>query len=89
MSAFKTVNDSNWPFPAVWMMKSIRGCPTAACDPNTTFIQEQILRLAELMPLFQILHGLSVDQLAGDELTPEICIAGQDQELQSFFLSID
>ncbi len=37
----------------------------------------------------QILHGLSVDQLAGDELTPEIYIAGQDQELQSFFLSID
>ncbi len=25
----------------------------------------------------------------GDELTPGIYIAGQDQELQSFFLSID
>ena len=46
-------------------------------------------RWLERRDLVQILHGLSVDQLAGDELTPEIYIAGQDQELQSFFLSID
>jgi len=30
---------------AVQVMKSTRGCPTAACDPNATFAQEQILGL--------------------------------------------
>jgi hypothetical protein len=32
-----------WPFPADWVMKSIRGYPTATCDPNRTF-EEKFLR---------------------------------------------
>ena len=30
-------NGRLWPFPAVQAMKSIRGRPTAACDPTRTF----------------------------------------------------
>ncbi len=29
--------DGSWPIPAVPVMKSTRGCPTATCDPKVSF----------------------------------------------------
>jgi hypothetical protein len=38
----------SWPIPAVQAMKSIRGCPTATCDPLLPFRTVAILPLIDL-----------------------------------------
>jgi hypothetical protein len=38
-------NDRNWPVPAVQAMKSIRGRPTATCDPERSFEARTFQRL--------------------------------------------
>jgi len=45
--ASRLVTDVYWPVPAVQAMKSIRGCSTATCDPNATFVLEQNPKLVE------------------------------------------
>jgi hypothetical protein len=33
----RCLSTDGWPFPAAQTMKSIRGCPTATCDPKESF----------------------------------------------------
>ncbi len=50
---FTGANVQKWPFPAVQAMKSIRGRPTASCDPGCVETLDAVCRLRAQAPRFE------------------------------------